>query len=161
MSCPCGSGLAGPECCEPIIEGRRRAATAEQLMRARYTAYTTAAMDFLNGSLHPDAREGHDPEAARDWAENSEWLGLEVIATEAGGADDETGTVEFAATYTHEGELQRYHEIATFTRLDGAWYFSDGHPGVRKPLVREEPKTGRNDPCPCGSGRKFKRCCGG
>jgi len=26
--------------------------------------------------------------------------------------------------------------------------------------VRQEPKTGRNDPCPCGSGKKYKRCCG-
>ena len=26
--------------------------------------------------------------------------------------------------------------------------------------VREQPKVGRNDPCPCGSGRKFKKCCG-
>ena len=29
-----------------------------------------------------------------------------------------------------------------------------------KPVVREEPKTGRNDPCPCGSGKKYKKCCG-
>lgn len=31
---------------------------------------------------------------------------------------------------------------------------------VQKPFVREGPKVGRNDPCPCGSGRKFKKCCG-
>ena len=30
----------------------------------------------------------------------------------------------------------------------------------RKPIRREEPKVGRNDPCPCGSGKKFKKCCG-
>ena len=29
-----------------------------------------------------------------------------------------------------------------------------------KPIVREEPKVGRNDPCPCGSGKKYKKCCG-
>jgi SEC-C motif-containing protein len=161
MDCPCGSGRPLADCCEPIVSGARPAATAEELMRARYTAYTRAAMDFLEASLHPDARADHDPDNAREWAENSEWHGLEIIATEAGGPDDETGTVEFAATYTHEGEIQRYHEIATFNRLDGVWYFSEGHPGVRKPVVREEPKIGRNDPCPCGSGRKFKRCCGG
>lgn len=26
--------------------------------------------------------------------------------------------------------------------------------------VREQPKVGRNDPCPCGSGKKYKKCCG-
>ena len=29
----------------------------------------------------------------------------------------------------------------------------------RQPISVEE-KTGRNDPCPCGSGKKFKKCCG-
>lgn len=32
-------------------------------------------------------------------------------------------------------------------------------PAVEFPQVRTEPKIGRNDPCPCGSGRKFKKCC--
>lgn len=27
------------------------------------------------------------------------------------------------------------------------------------PIIRAEPKTGRNDPCPCGSGKKYKKCC--
>jgi len=29
------------------------------------------------------------------------------------------------------------------------------------PIVNNSPKTGRNDPCPCGSGKKYKKCCGG
>ena len=32
-------------------------------------------------------------------------------------------------------------------------------PSMSKPVVRQSPKVGRNDPCPCGSGRKFKKCC--
>ncbi|MCA9066876.1 MAG: SEC-C domain-containing protein, partial [Planctomycetaceae bacterium] len=28
------------------------------------------------------------------------------------------------------------------------------------PIVNDEPKVGRNDPCPCGSGKKYKKCCG-
>jgi len=30
----------------------------------------------------------------------------------------------------------------------------------RQPMRREEEKVGRNDPCPCGSGKKYKHCCG-
>ncbi len=160
MNCPCGSGSAYADCCEPINTAARPAPTAEALMRARYSAYTSAAVDFLTESLHPDHREEYDPDGARDWAENSEWHGLEILAAEGGGEGDDEGTVEFAATYTYGGEFQRYHEVAHFRRDDGRWYFTEGAPGVRKPVVREEPKTGRNDPCPCGSGRKFKRCCG-
>ncbi len=35
-----------------------------------------------------------------------------------------------------------------------------GDKAVRKPLVKSEKKIGPNDPCPCGSGKKYKKCCG-
>ena len=34
------------------------------------------------------------------------------------------------------------------------------HAGPPQPYVREQPKVGRNEPCVCGSGKKFKKCCG-
>ncbi|MCB1183306.1 YchJ family protein [bacterium] len=160
MECPCGSGLAYEACCQPIITGATVAPTAEALMRARYSAYTQVELEFLNESLHPDSREDSDPEGARDWAENSTWHGLEIVGTTRGGAEHDEGEVEFVATYTHQGREQVYHEIASFERVEGRWTFKEGRPGVRKPTVREEPKIGRNDPCSCGSGRKFKKCCG-
>lgn len=161
MICPCGSEKTYDQCCEPVIKGAVRATTAEQLMRARYTAYTQVEMDFLFETIDPESREENDRDGARDWAEKSQWLGLEIIDTTGGGEDDETGTVEFRASYIYEEKDQQYHEVATFRKRDGAWFFAEGKPGVRKPVVREEPKIGRNDPCPCGSGKKFKRCCGG
>lgn len=96
-SCPCGSGTAFSACCEPIINGARTAETAEQLMRARYTAYVTAAMDFLFSSTHPGHRKDYDHTGTKAWAENSEWLGLEIIGTTRGGPDDAEGEVEFIA----------------------------------------------------------------
>lgn len=161
MNCPCGSGAGFAQCCQPVIAGEKKAATAEQLMRARYTAYTQAEMDFLFESLHPDNREENDRDGAKDWAENSDWHGLEIRESTQGTAADETGTVEFVASYTYEDDRKDYHEVASFQKVDGSWYFLEGKPGVRKPIVREEPKVGRNDPCTCGSGKKYKRCCGG
>ena len=160
MDCPCGSGGAYAECCEPIITGAREADTPEQLMRARYSAYTRVEMDFLIESLHPERRDDNDRDNAQDWAENSEWHGLEIKSTEGGGPDDDQGMVEFVASYTYDEKRKDYHEEARFDRVDGRWYFSEGRRAVSKPIVREEPKVGRNDPCPCGSGKKFKRCCG-
>jgi SEC-C motif-containing protein len=129
-------------------------------MRARYSAYATAATDFLRTSLHPDRRDEHDAEAVRDWAEGSDWLGLEIVATTGGGEGDETGRVEFVCLYEYEGEEKRHHEVADFSRVDGRWYFVEGEAVKSRPFVREAPKVGRNDPCPCGSGKKHKRCCG-
>jgi len=37
---------------------------------------------------------------------------------------------------------------------------TDEETPVNKPTVRDEDKVGRNDPCPCGSGKKYKKCCG-
>lgn len=160
MDCHCGSHKPFADCCEPVIKGERPAATAEELMRARYSAFVTADIDFLTASIHPDTRDDNDPEGTRDWAENSDWLGLEILEVTGGGPDDETGEVEFIASFEYGGEFSPYHEIATFEKLDGHWYFREGREGVRKPVVHEGPRVGRNDPCPCGSGRKYKRCCG-
>ena len=105
MECPCGSGSPFADCCEPALTGARPAPTAEACMRARYTAYTRVAMDYVLETTHPDHREEYDPENARRWAEQAEWHSLEVLATAAGGPDDETGTVEFVAAYTLDGKL--------------------------------------------------------
>jgi preprotein translocase subunit SecA len=42
----------------------------------------------------------------------------------------------------------------------GAEYYADEQPVRVEQFRREEPKVGRNDPCPCGSGKKYKKCHG-
>jgi SEC-C motif-containing protein len=158
--CPCGVGSAYSKCCKPIIAGVRQAPTAEALMRARYTAYTKAAVDFILDTHHPEGREEISRDATEEWAQGSEWLGLEILSTQGGGETDSSGTVEFAARYRGEDRaIVTHHEISTFVRDDGRWYFKDAKM-VNNPKKRESPKVGRNDPCPCGSGKKFKKCCG-
>ncbi len=157
--CPCGSGLEFADCCDPFIKGDRYPETAEKLMRSRYSAYATVNMEYLHDSLHPDHRADHDVNAARKWATDSDWLGLEILATDKGGENDKTGTVEFRANYREKGIIRQLHEISRFERVEGHWTYVDGD--LPKPeTVRNEKKVGRNDPCPCGSGKKYKKCCG-
>ena len=159
MTCPCGSGKTYADCCEPFISGQALPQTAEQLMRSRYSAYANVNMDYLHETLHPDHRQDHDREAARKWAEESDWLGLTIIATEQGQAGDDAGSVEFRASYREKGRNHVLHEISQFQKLEGRWYYVDGqHP--KPATVRKDQKVGRNDPCPCGSGKKYKKCCG-
>lgn len=157
-SCHCGSGIAYSDCCEPVITGARAAETAEQLMRARYAAYVGVQMDFVFETTHPDHREGYDHAGTKEWAENSEWQGLEVIDTIKGGVEDTVGQVEFIARFSENGEQREHHENARFVRENNHWFFTEGSMVRPKPL--SVTKIGRNDPCICGSGVKYKKCCG-
>jgi len=156
--CPCGSGRAFSQCCEPFIKGAAKAPTALALMRSRYSAYATGAIDYIISSCVGGA-EGVDREATRKWSEGSEWLGLTIASADKGGENDEKGTVEFIATYVQGGLKDRHHERAQFVKKDGAWLYDEGEV-VPETVIRAGPKVGRNDPCPCGSGKKYKQCHG-
>lgn len=157
-NCPCGSGSDYVACCEPVITGKKPAETAEQLMRARYAAHVKVEIDFLFASTHPEYREGYDHEGTRKWAEKSEWHGLEILGSTQGGPNDEQGEVEFVARFRDKEGLRSHHERGGFKRKDGRWLFTEGTMVKPKPL--SVTKIGRNDPCTCGSGYKFKKCCG-
>ena len=160
-ACPCCSGKTFGECCLPVLDGKRKAATAEELMRARYSAYASGKVDFLRTSAIKSVRDEYDRESAENWSKSSRWHRLEIIATEGGREGDAEGVVEFRAEYTTGAEFCNHHERAEFVfKKKKGWLFKDGTLVKDRPLVRTDPKIGRNDPCPCGSGKKYKKCCG-
>lgn len=158
--CPCGSGKKYGDCCEPIISGAKKAPTAESLMRARYTSYVVGAIDFIIDTCTTNGNERDiDRKATEDWSKNSTWHGLQILHTEKGGENDTEGLVEFEATYTLRHMKEKHHETANFKKVDGTWFYDTGKLRVQT-RVREGRKIGRNEPCPCGSGKKYKNCCG-
>jgi SEC-C motif-containing protein len=158
--CPCGSTKPYADCCWPVITGEQRADTAEKVMRSRYSAYVKKELDWLRASLHPDHRADYDESSSRAWAERAQWHGIEIVKTKNGGTDDQEGQVEFVVSFTENGVRQEHHELSSFKKMGGTWYFATGKPLPTRPVVHASPKAGRNDPCPCGSGKKFKKCCG-
>ena len=158
--CPCGSGKKYSECCEPVIKGTVKAKTAEELMRARYSAYEKQEIDFIiNSCEHSEDIAEIDRQATEDWSKSSTWHGLKILRTEKGLASDEEGIVEFEATYTRKQIRDVHHETGYFKKINGEWLYSVGQLKTTT-VVREGEKVGRNDPCPCGSGKKYKKCCG-
>lgn len=158
--CPCSSGLAYEACCEPIVTGSAKAPGPEALMRSRYTAYVLQIMPHLARTLHPSQRHDYDEAGAAKWAREADWKNLEIVAVNIEPANADRGTVEFKAHYKRNGASLVHHELAEFRRSDGNWYFYNGKMMGTGQVRREAPKVGRNDPCPCGSGRKYKKCCG-
>ncbi len=129
-------------------------------MRSRYTAYVRRDYAHLERTLSKEQRADFNPGDAKQWAESSEWLGLTINETEKGGPDDQEGTVSFAARFSSGGQQHNHVEVATFGREDGRWVYTGQVESTPQPVRRETPKIGRNDPCPCGSGKKYKKCCG-
>ena len=160
MKCPCPSGKEYAACCEPVIRGKRKASTAEELMRSRYSAYALGEVDWIVASQCEEGRQIVDREATAQWSKQSTWRGMEVLTTQEGGADDQQGLVEFKAHYTVNGEDITHHEVAHFRRENNDWVFVDGIEVKPRPFKRATAKVGANDPCPCNSGKKYKKCCG-
>ena len=164
------------DCCGRLIRGTGYADTAEDLMRSRFSAFALKEWDYLAATLHPDERAKHGPEEFKKASGHLAWTQLDIVGTKKGGQGDQTGEVEYIAHFVEDGEAKTLHETSKFMKVDGRWVYSQkqssshihaqghtcGHEPQepQKPFVRETTKVGRNDPCPCNSGKKFKKCCG-
>jgi SEC-C motif-containing protein len=119
--CPCGSARPYGDCCGPLLAGRP-AATAQDLMRSRYTAYGLKDAAYLLATWHPRTR----PKALDFDGDATEWLGLAILRQAGGGAADSEGLVEFAATCRQGGAVRRLRESSRFVKEGGAWLYLDG-----------------------------------
>jgi SEC-C motif-containing protein len=128
-------------------------------MRSRYSAYAEHAVDYIIDTCVHKGKDDIDYKSTRDWSERSTWLGLKIISVEKGGPADTEGTVEFEASYESDGLKDVHHETAKFKKENDKWLYDEGNVSPRT-VVRSSPKVGRNEPCPCGSGKKYKLCCG-
>ena len=156
--CACGTEKNYTDCCAPYIKGTKLPGTAVALMRSRYTAFAVGEMDYILKTHHESTKKELDMDGVKSWALNSEWLGLEIRDSNKGTEKDTEGTVEFKCKFKFNGSEQSHHELSTFTKEKGEWFFVDGVMKTNT-VRRVEPKIGRNDPCSCGSGKKAKKCC--
>lgn len=147
MNCPCKSGKRYELCCERFITQQQRPENAEQLMRSRYSAYALKEAAYLKLTWHQQYRPG---DLSLD---NIQWLKLDVLETTSSGSE---ASVEFEARFLTDGLVNAIHEKSHFICINGQWLYTTGD---IKELTFKPWKPARNEPCPCGSQLKFKRCC--
>lgn len=147
--CPCQSEKTYADCCRPFHSGEKLPETAEQLMRSRYCAYTQVNIDYIVSTTVPSQQKLLDPAAMQAWGEGTHWVGLEIVK-HTPNLSKQHAVVEFKAFFETENGQEAHHEHSLFVRIDGRWYFVD-------PTV---PLPAQKQPCICGSGKKFKHCCG-
>lgn len=129
-------------------------------MRSRYTAYATGDVDYIGRTCAAEERKTFDRNEALSVVAEITWQGLQITRVEAGGPKDETGLVDFVFCFTQNDQPHVQREIASFVRENGAWVYQSSEVNPKTEPTRVD-KAGRNDPCTCGSGKKYKKCCGG
>lgn len=142
--CTCGSNENFDSCCGEIIKGKREASSPEQLMRSRYSAYVKGDGRYLVLSAIKENQYQDDASLIEEFSFSVKWLQLKIMTVK-------DTTVEFKAYYKDANGVQVLHEKSNFFLEDGVWKYVDGE------LYNS--KIERNESCPCGSGKKFKKCC--
>ena len=156
--CPCGSSLSFAKCCGPFLEGAS-APTAEALMRSRYSAFVESNLDYIEKTCAGPARLSFDKALLSQTLQLTEWLDLAISDTRDGQVGDMVGYVTFTVRFRENGQLFSQTERSEFRRIGDDWRYWAGDFALNaKPASKGQ--VGRNDPCPCGSGKKFKKCCG-
>ncbi len=161
--CPCGSAAPYEMCCGMYHNNPGTAPTAEALMRSRYSAFALNKFDYIAATQKLDS----DPEQTTDAIEDSngttKWTKLTITEVQDGGEKDKTGLVAFSAHFKEGKNTGKLTERSLFKKDKGTWYYIAGEHEVQgntPHVVPQDSRIGRNDPCSCGSGKKFKKCCG-
>ena len=123
----------------------------EELMRSRYSAFAKHLADYLITTSHSNLNKVQTKSGILQWAQENNWQKLEVLFASE-------NQVEFKAHYNDtRGKSQVHHELSDFVFENGKWLYESG---VIDPPARTQQNISRNAPCPCGSGKKYKKCCG-
>ena len=172
LTCPCqinpsanavSALLSYKECCQIFHDNIDKtdgikADSAERLMRSRYSAFVLVKPDYIVKTTVPAQQGLLDIESIESWATETDWAGLEIVK-HTPKLGKRHAQVEFKAFYNTENGLQAHHELSAFVKITNKsgdkqnehWYFLD-------PTV--DMTVSQKQPCICGSGEKFKRCCG-
>jgi len=160
MSCYCGSPHDYNHCCAPFHQGSLHAATPEQLMRSRFSAYVLQLVPYIARTYHSSKQSDQASAEIADFAQSAKFLSLQVIAASnavssvpAAEQAIDSGFVHFKVRFIVDDKLHLLEEHSRFLREQQIWSYLDGvltaHPVL---------KISRNDLCPCGSGKKYKSC---
>ena len=173
--CPCqvnpvseaiGAPLLYQDCCQPCHDGLlnneadkidgAKPDSAERLMRSRYSAFVLVKPNYIVKTTIPAQQNLLDIKAIENWAKETDWAGLEIV-THTPKLGKRHAQVEFKAYFKTNENLQAHHELSAFVKVtdknsnNARWYFLD--PTVSMSVSQKQR-------CICGSGEKFKRCCG-
>jgi preprotein translocase subunit SecA len=149
-----GIGLRGYGQKDPLVEYKKESFTMFQDMMDRIEDETIKFLFFMQpyeGQRPPlpfpdeDDEEEFDADAVSDGSQNG---------TNGSSADHKAAQNTFQ-DFTRNIQRKKDKELAELQFVGG-----DSAGAKKQPVLNAASKVGRNDPCPCGSGKKYKKCCG-
>ncbi len=146
--CPCCSNKTYLNCCSTYHDSHSNVDSAEALMRSRFSAYAIGSYHYVLETYHPDSQVHLSEKQIEDSDIGNKWLGLEIV-------ESSKTQVEFKAYYQLDNDFFLLHELSNFIKQNELWYYVNGT--IFQDSSQLKPR--RNDPCPCQSGKKFKKCC--
>ncbi len=152
-SCLCFSELPFEKCCQPILKGEQKAANAKILMRSRFTAYVLKDYSYIFNTYAEAQRLQLSVKVLSQSAQSTDWLSLQIINHRA---ELTSAQVEFKAYYKVDSCFYVMHELSEFILENNSWRYTTGKMLESSGEIKPE----RNSQCLCGSGKKFKKCCG-
>ncbi len=144
MLCPCGSNKDYSDCCQLYHKRVTNAPTPETLMRSRYAAFALGEAEYLLETSLVKNHVVNELEQLEAQMNLVEWLQLDVV-------DAHDNVVEFKAYYRDDSGIQVLHEKSTFVYENSRWFYDEG--------TLFNTRIERNQLCPCGSEKKYKKCC--
>jgi preprotein translocase subunit SecA len=143
-----GIGLRGYGQHDPLVEYKRESFDMFEAMMRRFQEETVRYLYLMQILERPELARGRPSDQGPE-------AGVAVIAS--GGGD---GLHRPRALVTSVDEVEEAFQRRKRRELEQASMAGAGDLQPVQQVVRNAAKIGRNDPCPCGSGKKYKRCCG-
>jgi preprotein translocase subunit SecA len=153
-----GIGLRGYGQKDPLVEYKRESFDMFEGMMQRFQEDTVRYLYLMQiigrGDTGPVASAGGGPQDQDQGGPP----GVPVIRS--GGGTDGNGRRSPQSVATSVDELEEAFQRRKRRELEQARMAGAGDRAPVQQVVRSGAKVGRNDPCPCGSGKKYKKCCG-
>ena len=146
-----GIGLRGYGQHDPLVEYKRESFDMFEAMMRRFQEETVRYLYLMQILERPEMARTIGSEQGPD-------AGVAVITAGSGGDGD--GTRRPRALATSVDEVEEAFQRKKRRELEQASMAGAGDLQPVQQVVRNAAKIGRNDPCPCGSGKKYKKCCG-
>ena len=121
-NCPCGSGINYENCCGIFHSGKQHAHTAEQLMRSRYSAFALKNASYILQT--EKLKVANSSFLLEEQLRETTWIKLELLSTRGGLETDNSGEVQFRATYFNSGRMNQMTEHSLFKRINGKWMYT-------------------------------------